>query len=319
MKISENIIRAFITALLITLFLNFYLSVSFFENQFFNKSSFGITIFIFITSFSIIFLLLTFIHNNKSESKNKENIQIQDNEIKILKQSEKYRKEFLGNVSHELKTPLFNIQGYILTLLDGGLYDKDINYKYLERSQKNIERLISIVEDLSTISKLETGEINMVYENFDIKKIISETFEMFNIKATKNGIDLNLKTNGNDFTVNADKEKITMVITNLISNSIKYGKINGTTEVKLYENPENIAIEVTDNGIGIEQEYQTRIFERFFTVDKSRSKKLGGTGLGLSIVKHILDRHNETITVFSELNTGTNFKFSLPKGKYFIT
>lgn len=309
----KKLSTSFAGSMLLTLFLYVYLSLITTESGFGGIRFFN-TIIFFVITFIInsIFLFVFVKKPGLTEEKNKK---AHEDEIKILKQNEKYRKEFLGNVSHELKTPLFNIQGYILTLLDGGLYDNDINVKYLERSEKNIERLIFIVRDLETISKLETGELKLICSDFDIKEMILETIDMLTLKASKINIDFKLTAIKEKYYVHADKEKIAQVITNLLSNSIKYGKINGTTEVRITENENKISIEIADNGIGIEEKYLTRIFERFFTVDKSRSKKLGGTGLGLSIVKHILDGHQEKITVESIPDKGTVFKFCLSKNE----
>ena len=235
-------------------------------------------------------------------------------EISILKANEKYRKEFLGNVSHELKTPLFNIQGYILTLLDGGIEDKNINIKYLQRTEKNINRLISVVNDLETIARIESGEIELHIETFDIVKLITEVFEMQEIRASKKNISLEFsENNAYEINVKADKKSIFDVVSNLIINSIIYGKENGKTSVKIGELNSKISIEVKDDGIGISKKHLQRIFERFFRVDQSRSKLQGGTGLGLSIVKHIIEVHKQTIYVKSKLNEGSSFVFSLNK------
>ncbi len=236
-------------------------------------------------------------------------------EIAVLKSNEKYRKEFLGNVSHELKTPLFNIQGYILTLIDGGLEDDEINMKYLKRTDKNINRLISIVKDLETISKLETGERLLEFENIDIVQLITEIFEMQEIRAKKKNIEFKMdkKYPQNKIFVRADKKAISDVISNLLINSVIYGKDNGKTIVSIEPKEKNIFISICDNGIGIAEKYQQRIFERFFRVDKSRSKIQGGTGLGLSIVKHSIEAHKQSITVKSQVNEGTTFTFSLEK------
>lgn len=235
-------------------------------------------------------------------------------EIAVLRANEKYRKEFLGNVSHELKTPLFNIQGYILTLIDGGLEDENINMKYLKRTDKNINRLISIVKDLETISKLETGDRLLELSVFDIVQLINEIFEMLDIRAKRKGIVFQFdKKYTEPLKVRADKKAISDVLSNLIINSIIYGKEGGKTTASI-ENTENkVFISIEDNGIGIDKKYQQRVFERFFRVDKSRSKIQGGTGLGLAIVKHSIEAHRQTITVKSQLNIGTKFTFSLPK------
>lgn len=237
-------------------------------------------------------------------------------EIAQLKQMAKYRKEFLGNVSHELKTPIFNIQGYILTLLDGGLEDKTINRSYLEKSVKSINRMISIVNDLEAITRLESGELKLHYTNFNIVDLIREVFESQELRAKEKGIKLRFNS-GYDkpIWINADKEQIDHLITNLIVNSINYGNDHGFTEISFMNMGENILVEVTDNGIGIPSHEIPRIFERFYRIDKSRSRNAGGTGLGLAIVKHIIEAHNQTINVRSTLNNGTSFAFTLEKAE----
>ena len=233
-------------------------------------------------------------------------------EINQLKQLEQYRKDFIGNVSHELKTPIFNIQGYILTLLDGGLEDENINIKYLERSEKSINRMISIVNDLETISRLERPELKLEFEKFDIVLLVEEVFEMYEISAQKKDITLGFKTTDQDpVLVMANREKIFDVIINLITNSIKYGTKGGYTKVDFLDMEERILIEVEDNGIGIAEEDISRVFERFYRVDKSRSRDAGGTGLGLSIVKHIIEAHQQTINCRSMVGKGTSFAFTL--------
>ncbi len=233
-------------------------------------------------------------------------------EILQLRANEKYRKEFLGNVSHELKTPIFNIQGYILTLLDGGLEDPEINNKYLEQSEKNINRLISIVQDLETISKLESGELKLNFEMFDIVEMLDELVDMHDFMARKSKIKLKLYVDGTKkIMVYADKKKIAQVVTNLIVNSIKYGRSGGRTKINVFKKGDKVYVEVQDTGIGIPQEHIKRVFERFYRVDKSRSREQGGTGLGLSIVKHIIEGHNQTIKVSSKVDRGTSFTFTL--------
>ncbi|HBS84937.1 MAG: two-component sensor histidine kinase [Bacteroidetes bacterium GWF2_38_335] len=236
-------------------------------------------------------------------------------QISELKKLEKYRKEFLGNVSHEMKTPIFNIQGYVLTLLDGGLEDDTIARPYLERTEKSINRLISIVEDLETISKLEVGELDLKIERFDIVQLVRDIFEFQEIKSNSFNVQLVIGKNAEkQVFVEADKKQIFQVITNLIVNSIKYGKEGGTTAIDFFDMDSNILVEVTDNGIGIEEKHLPRLFERFFRVDKSRSREIGGTGLGLAIVKHIIEAHNQTIHVRSKIGEGTSFAFTLKKG-----
>ncbi|MCX6251783.1 MAG: ATP-binding protein [Bacteroidetes bacterium] len=235
-------------------------------------------------------------------------------EIKELKEMELYRREFLGNVSHELKTPLFNIQGYVMTLLDGGLDDKSINHDYLERSRKNIERMISIVEDLENISRLETGQLQVEIRKFDIASLSKEVIELLEIKARNKQIQLRLRSEaGNVYMADGDKEKIRQVLINLIDNSIKYGKEGGNTKISFFDMDENWLIEITDNGIGIEERDIPRVFERFYRVDKSRSREQGGSGLGLAIVKHIIEAHDQTINVRSTVGIGTTFAFTLKK------
>ena len=238
-------------------------------------------------------------------------------EIERLKDLERYRKDFVGNVSHELKTPIFNIQGYILTLLEGGLEDPKINKLYLTRSEKSIDRMISIVEDLESITKLETGELKPHYTVFDMVKLVDEVFEMEHMMAKEQKISLEF-TNRPDkpVLVHADKKRIIEVLSNLVTNGIKYGKKKGFVKVGFYDFDEKMMIEVSDNGIGVSKKDLPRIFERFYRVDKSRSREQGGTGLGLSIVKHIIEAHNQTINVQSVLDEGTTFTFTLEKAKY---
>jgi two-component system, OmpR family, phosphate regulon sensor histidine kinase PhoR len=236
-------------------------------------------------------------------------------EISQLKQLEKYRREFLGNVSHELKTPIFNIQGYILTLLDGALEDTGVNRDYLERAEKSINRLISIVNDLESISKLESGELTPDVKKFNIVKLVAESFEIHEMMASERNIKLRMGTKPDKpLFVIADRKKILEAMNNLIANSIKYGKKGGTTTVDFYDSGKNIRIDVTDDGIGITEKDQPRIFERFYRTEKSRSREMGGTGLGLSIVKHIIEAHQQEINVKSKKNEGSTFSFTLKKG-----
>ncbi len=234
-------------------------------------------------------------------------------EIDQLKQMEKYRREFLGNVSHELKTPIFNIQGYILTLLDGGLEDKSVNRLYLERSEKSINRMIHIVEDLESIARLESGELQLEYESFDLWQLVEEVFEMEEMVAKEARIELEVEQR--PVRVYADRKRIVEVMDNLMVNSIKYGRKNGITHVSFLERDHLVWISVTDNGIGIAEKDRKRIFERFYRCDKGRSREQGGTGLGLAIVKHIVEAHGQTISVSSVLGEGTTFTFSLARSK----
>ena len=238
-------------------------------------------------------------------------------EIEEFKIREEYRKEFIGNVSHELKTPLFTVQGYISTLIDNPVIDEEIKNKYLERANKGVERLIYIIKDLDMITKLEAGDLSLEIEHFDIIELIRNVFELLEMKAAKKKITLTFDIDyKNPILVNGDRERIQQVLSNLIVNSLKYGNLKGTTEISIEELIKNkIIVRITDNGEGIEQEHITRLFERFYRVDKSGSRKEGGSGLGLSIVKHIIEAHNEQIYIESELGIGSEFSFTLEKAK----
>jgi len=238
-------------------------------------------------------------------------------EIETLKVREQYRKEFFGNVSHELKTPLFTVQGYILTLLDGAMNDEKIRKKYLERASKGVERLVYIVNDLDMITKLEIGDLHLNIESFDIVKLVKNVFEMFEMRANEKKITLTFDMDyPKPIMVKADKERIQQVLINLIVNSIKYGREKGTTEVSIENLIKNkVIVRITDNGIGIGKNHLSRLFERFYRVDKSGSRAEGGSGLGLSIVKHIIEAHDEKIYVESEFGVGSEFSFTLEKSK----
>lgn len=238
------------------------------------------------------------------------------NEITKLREREDFRREFIGNVSHELKTPIFNIQGYLLTLLDGGLEDPEINQRYLKRANKSVDRMISIIEDLEVISNLEANIVTLNQSNFDIVELVRETMEMLEDRAKEFHIKLKFKKEyDKPLRVQGDKEKISQVLINLVVNAIKYGKEKGYVEARFYDMHNQILIEISDDGIGIPQADIPRVFERFYRVDKSRSRQAGGTGLGLSIVKHILDAHKQGINVRSSENAGSTFSFTLKKAK----
>ena len=234
-------------------------------------------------------------------------------EIEDLKNQDNFRKEFMGNIAHELKTPLFTIQGYILTLLDGGISDKKIIKKYLKQTSKGVDRLTYIVKDLDLITKFESGISKLEINEFNILTTIDNAFEMLEIQAQKNNITIKLDRKYNKpVMVIADEERIQQVITNLIMNSIKYGIDRGITEISINPLEENkILVRISDNGEGIDKEHLPRLFERFYRVEKTRNRKSGGSGLGLSIVKHIIDAHNEKIFVESQVNVGSEFSFSL--------
>ena len=236
-------------------------------------------------------------------------------EINILKDQENYRREFLGNVSHELKTPLFTIQGYILTLIEGALKDKKVRGKYLRRSAKGVDRLISIVKDLDLITQFESGIKTVDKTDFNIYELIENVYDLMEFESEKNNTKLLVyNENNTPVIVNADKERILQVLTNLVVNSIKYGKEGGYTKVKVEEyDKDRIIVIVKDNGEGIEDEHLPRLFERFYRIDKNRSRKKGGSGLGLSIVKHIIEAHQEQIFVESKIGQGTEFSFTLKK------
>ncbi len=239
-----------------------------------------------------------------------------DREITRLKEAEHFRKQYLGNVAHELKTPIFNIQGYISTLLDGGLEDQLINRKFLERAEKSIDRLINIVNDLETINRLESNMSTLNRETFDVVALAREITEQAEIEADKRRIKLVVKGGDNlpsPFWVYADKHFVGQVLVNLVINSISYGREGGQTRIHFRDLLDKILIEVEDNGQGIAKEDQPRIFERFYRADKGRSREQGGTGLGLAIVKHIVEAHGERISVRSELGAGTTFSFTLKK------
>ncbi len=239
-------------------------------------------------------------------------------ELQRLKQLEVYRKEYLGNVSHELKTPIFNIQGYILTLLEGGIDDPDINMLYLKRTEKSIDRMINIIEDLEAISKLEAGELKLNYSHFNLISFIDEVCELQEMRAQNKNITIRCpKLNEKPVMVYADKERIFQVLSNLVVNSINYGVKGGKTTVKYYDMDNCILVEVKDNGTGIAEKDLPRVFERFYRADKSRSRDQGGTGLGLAIVKHIIEAHMQNINVSSTLGKGSSFTFTIQKSELY--
>lgn len=228
---------------------------------------------------------------------------------------EKYRKEYIGNVAHELKTPIFNIQGYISTLIDGAMEDSHLTKKYLLRAEAGIDRLIAIVEDLDTITKLELNEVSLDIKRFDITQVIRDVIDSFEFKSQERKVNIILQHQDPVF-VEADKNKIKQVLVNLIENGIKYSKDEeGEVRIKIFDMEDQYLIEVSDHGIGIEEKDIIRVFERFYRTDKARSRQFGGTGLGLSIVKHIIEAHNQTINLRSQYGIGTVFGFTLKKGE----
>ncbi len=238
------------------------------------------------------------------------------NEIQVLEERENFRREFIGNISHELKTPIFNIQGYLLTLLDGALDDPEINRKFLKRANKSVDRMINMVNDLEMISNLESNRVQLTYSDFNIVLLVKEVMELLEDKARENKTTLTFKKEyDKPIKVRADRAKIEQVLINLMTNAIKYGKENGKVEIRFYDMHNQVLTEIADDGVGIPQEDIPRVFERFYRVDKSRSRDAGGTGLGLSIVKHIMEVHKQTINARSSENSGSTFSFTLKKAK----
>lgn len=347
MRIKKTYTFAFWTSLIITLSTSilFYFSIVFFLNNWLNYLYilfFGAIVFIvtfFITQYRVEKFIYPRIKKilesvallNAAEldktpiSSNFDDLskevqkfaKIKQQQIKKLTLQEGYRREYLGNISHELKTPLFTVQGYLLTLEEGAINDKKIRKKYLERANKGVERLIAIVKDLDLISKLESTDLSLNVQPFNIVELVKDTFDLLEMEAKKRNISLLLdKHYDKPILVIADEERIEQVLTNLIVNSIKYGKINGTTTVSIetFENTK-VLVKVKDNGEGIKEEHQKRIFERFYRVDQSRSRVQGGSGLGLSIVKHILEAHHQEIFVKSKYMRGSEFSFTLEKAE----
>ena len=291
-------------------------ALDFIFNLFYNTNPENdVSYFLTFIYFLILFLLirLTLEIFIRAYIKNEEE---RRSEINTLKDQENYRREFLGNISHELKTPLFTIQGYILTLVEGGaLKDKKVRDKYLRRAAKGVDRIISIVKDLDLITQFESGIKTVDRSEFNIYELIVNVFDLLEFESEKNNISLKLENIKDPLIyVNADQERILQVLTNLIVNSIKYGSNNGYTKVLVEDyNKEKVIVRVIDNGEGIEQEHLPRLFERFYRIDKNRSRKKGGSGLGLSIVKHIIEAHQEEIFVESKIGEGTEFSFTLQK------
>ena len=303
--------QAFNASLYITLFA-FFLKILFdFSN---NSSDFNQSYLLSFLYFFILFLVIRFTLDIyiRLYIKNEEQ---SISEINVLKDQANYRREFLGNISHELKTPLFTIQGYILTLLEGAMKDKNVRDRYLKRAAKGVDRLISIVKDLDLITQFESGIKTVDKSKFDINELVDNVFELLEFESEKNNITLKYEENlNNPIYAYADQERIIQVLTNLVVNSIKYGTENGFTKVVVEDyNKEKVLIKVIDNGEGIEEEHLPRLFERFYRIDKNRSRKKGGSGLGLSIVKHIIEAHQQQIFVKSEIGSGTEFSFTLDK------
>lgn len=238
-------------------------------------------------------------------------------EIEVLQQNETFRKEFLQNLSHEFKTPIFAIQGYVDTLLGGALHNDAVNTKFLQSTSRNVERLVNLVDDLDQITKLETGELELNMQNFVIQDLVKEVYESLSLKADEKQISCTIKKGCElSITVYADKEKIRQVFINLVDNAIKYGKQHGIVESSFYNiDGRHVLIDVSDDGAGISEEHLDRIFERFYRTDLARSRKVGGSGLGLSICKHIIEAHGQSIHVRSKIDVGSTFGFTLQSKK----
>lgn len=275
------------------------------------------------------------IHNLKSQKNHKEreiekeedpigtvNAEVLDwashrgEEIEALKKQEAYRREFIGNLAHELKTPMFNMQGYLFSLLEGGLDDDTVNYEYLSRADNNLERLIDLVESMDSITKLESGKEELHMERFDLVLLARECLDSLELTAKQKDITLRFREAAEKpIWVKADKRMVMQVLTNLTANSINYGEDGGETEIRFYDMDVNILVEIADNGLGIAEKHLDRLFERFYRIDKSRARHQGGSGLGLAIVKHIIDAHNQTINVRSTEGVGSTFSFTLEKAR----
>lgn len=241
--------------------------------------------------------------------------QKRENEIEHLMKLEDYRRSFLGNISHELKTPIFSLQGYVDTLIEGGVYDEAINMKYLKKASKNIDRLEKIVNDLEEINQLQSGNIKLNIETFSIEELALEIFDDLKFMADEDGTKLVINKDSSDFKVKADRERITQVLLNLVANAIKYGGLRGQVRLSFYDVADKVLVEVEDEGPGIEEKHLNHLFDRFYRVDEGRSRKHGGSGLGLSIVKHIMEAHDQSVSARSTVGKGTTLGFTLEKGK----
>jgi len=339
---TSIIVLSLINAVIITLAI---FLISYFRNYRINPDLVLLSLFVsFIGSFAVIYFYYYMIINNRihalsekireaflsKEIPSKQNILEEVDSISQLSERvsmlidtrereknsfenlDSYRKEYLGNVSHELKTPIFNIQGYVDTLINGGINDAEINVDYLKRAEKSVDRLINIIDDLETITQLESGDMHLEMEKFDIAALCKDIYMQLELNASKKNISLMLsKKYDKPIYVIADKFRIRQVLVNLITNSIKYGLENGKININISNYNEDVIVEVSDDGVGIEDKHLPRLFERFYRIDKGRSREQGGTGLGLAIVKHILEAHRKSITVESKVGAGTKFTFSL--------
>ena len=317
-KANPHAFKASLIIVLAAFILKFIFLQLFSTNTDLENESLLISILYFLIFLIIVRITIEFYIRNQINIGVSKLLRQRKSEINSLKDQENYRREFLGNISHELKTPLFTIQGYILTLVEGAMKDKKVREKYLKRAAKGVDRLISIVKDLDLITQFESG-IKTVYKtDFNIYELVENVFELIEFESEKNNIKLQYENdNSTPIYVYADQERILQVLTNLVVNSIKYGSNNGYTKVVIEDlNKEKVIIKVIDDGEGIEKKHLPRLFERFYRIDKNRSRKKGGSGLGLSIVKHIIEAHNEQIFVKSEIGEGTEFSFTLSKPEF---
>jgi two-component system phosphate regulon sensor histidine kinase PhoR len=317
-KSNPQAFKASLIIVLAAFILKFIFLQLFSTNTDLENESLLISILYFLIFLIIVRITIEFYIRNQINIGVSKLLRQRKSEINSLKDQENYRREFLGNISHELKTPLFTIQGYILTLVEGAMKDKKVREKYLKRAAKGVDRLISIVKDLDLITQFESGIKTVDKTDFNIYELVENVFELMEFESEKNNIKLQYENdNSTPIYVYADQERILQVLTNLVVNSIKYGSNNGYTKVVIEDlNKEKVIIKVIDDGEGIEKKHLPRLFERFYRIDKNRSRKKGGSGLGLSIVKHIIEAHNEQIFVKSEIGKGTEFSFTLSKPKF---
>ena len=318
LKSNPQAFKASLIIVLAAFILKFIFLQLFSTNTDIENESLLISILYFLIFLIIVRITIEFYIRNQINIGVSKLLRQRKSEINILKDQENYRREFLGNISHELKTPLFTIQGYILTLVEGAMKDKKVREKYLKRAAKGVDRLISIVKDLDLITQFESGIKTVDKTDFNIYELVENVFELMEFESEKNNIKLQYENdNSTPIYVYADQERILQVLTNLVVNSIKYGSNNGYTKVVIEDlNKEKVIIKVIDDGEGIEKKHLPRLFERFYRIDKNRSRKKGGSGLGLSIVKHIIEAHNEQIFVKSEIGEGTEFSFTLSKPEF---
>jgi len=318
LKSNPQAFKASLIIVLAAFILKFIFLQLFSTNTDIENESLLISILYFLIFLIIVRITIEFYIRNQINIGVSKLLRQRKSEINSLKDQENYRREFLGNISHELKTPLFTIQGYILTLIEGAMKDKKVREKYLKRAAKGVDRLISIVKDLDLITQFESGIKTVDKTDFNIYELVENVFELMEFESEKNNIKLQYENdNSTPIYVYADQERILQVLTNLVVNSIKYGSNNGYTKVVIEDlNKEKVIIKVIDDGEGIEKKHLPRLFERFYRIDKNRSRKKGGSGLGLSIVKHIIEAHNEQIFVKSEIGEGTEFSFTLSKPEF---